>query len=63
MKKSTRFFATAVAAVALFFTTNASAQKLGIGSILEFQLRMLIALQLELMPDFNLMFQNKYPFL
>jgi len=31
MKNSTKFFATAVAAVALFFTTNASAQKLGVG--------------------------------
>lgn len=31
MKNSTKFFATAVAAVALFFTTNVSAQKLGVG--------------------------------
>jgi len=32
MKKSTKFFASAVAAVAIFFTTNASAQKIGIGA-------------------------------
>jgi len=32
MKKSTKFFATAAAAVAIFFTTNASAQKIGIGA-------------------------------
>ncbi|NRF38239.1 hypothetical protein [Pedobacter foliorum] len=31
MKNSTKFFATAVAAVALFFTTSANAQKLGVG--------------------------------
>jgi len=31
MKNSTKFFVAAVAVVALFFTTNASAQKLGIG--------------------------------
>ena len=32
MKKSTKFFASAGAAVAIFFTTNASAQKIGIGA-------------------------------
>ncbi|WP_442592139.1 hypothetical protein ACSBL2_13040 [Pedobacter sp. AW31-3R] len=32
MKKSTKFLASAVAAVAIFFTTNASAQKVGIGA-------------------------------
>lgn len=32
MKRSTKFFASAVAAVAIFFTTNASAQKLGFGA-------------------------------
>jgi len=32
MNKSTKFLASAVAAVAIFFTTNASAQKIGIGA-------------------------------
>ncbi|WP_158799571.1 hypothetical protein [Pedobacter sp. L105] len=32
MKKSTKIFASAVAAVAMFFTTTASAQKIGIGA-------------------------------
>jgi len=32
MKKSTKLFASAVAAVAIFFSTNASAQKIGIGA-------------------------------
>lgn len=32
MKKSTKFLASAVAAVAIFFTTNVSAQKLGFGA-------------------------------
>lgn len=32
MKTSTKIFASAAAAVAMFFTTNASAQKLGIGA-------------------------------
>jgi len=32
MKKSTKLFASAVAAAAIFFTTNASAQKLGFGA-------------------------------
>lgn len=32
MKKSTKIFASAVAAAAMFFTTNASAQKIGFGA-------------------------------
>ncbi|MET1054752.1 MAG: hypothetical protein ABWY16_05535 [Pedobacter sp.] len=32
MKKSTKLFASAVAAVAIFFSTNVSAQKIGIGA-------------------------------